>query len=433
MRTITAIFTLALFVGCNPKVPTYVYPTPVNTSSKSVQSIEKQLFITMDGVTATADFPGSRLATFQAVGPKVSGKPRSLFIADIPAENMPINNSPWYAFGLNAVDAREVTIRLQFPKGVGNRYLPKTSSSLSGPWTYVQFDLVDTSKNTADITLQLNENWLYLAGQEVIATDSIYRWISGLPSTANLQVDTIGLSKNGRPIWGIELSPKPKDKRPTVVFMSRQHPPEVTGFQAFQAFYTRLLADDPLALSFRQNFRILAIPVVNPDGVDEGHWRHNAGGVDLNRDWAEYRQPEVKAVVSWLLSKTKKNQVVWGMDFHSTQYDVLYTHDPKLVDYRNSVIVQRWTDKLATWAKETYPGASELPKYTAFGRPLVTGQDTLRIEPDKIGKPTSASWFVQHYKSIGITYEVGDEQDRSYIKAKAEKAAELMMEELLGK
>jgi len=432
MRIMIAFATLSFLIACNSKVPTYVYPTPVDTKSKEVKLLNGQVFVTMDGVTATSDFPGARLEKFQAAGPRVTGTPRSLFIADIPAENQPINKSPWYAFGVNAIDEREVNIRLRYPAGIGNRYLPKIAPSLSGPWTYVQFDLIDTLENTADIKLRLNKEWLYLAGQEVIATDSIHRWLTGLTTAVKPSIDTIGMSRQGRPIWGLELSTGPKDKRPTVVFLSRQHPPEVTGFQAFQSFYMRLLSDDPLAVSFRQNFRVLAVPVVNPDGVDEGHWRHSTGGIDLNRDWAQYHQPEVQSVVSWLTGKTKKDQVVWGMDFHSTQYDVLYTHDPLKVDFRNAKMLDNWTDKLSSWTANTYPGASEKPATTKFGRPLVIGQDTLRIEASPIGKPTSASWFAQHYKAIGVTYEVGDEQDRDYIKAKATKAAELMMEELLG-
>ena len=41
---------------------------------------------------------------------------------------------------------------------------------------------------------------------------------------------------------------------------------------------------------------VIVYPLMNPDGVDEGHWRHNTGGIDLNRDWAHYNQPETRQV-----------------------------------------------------------------------------------------------------------------------------------------
>ena len=422
--TLFSVAALILAVGCSRNLATYDYPTPVDTKTRDVRLLDIDRFETASGVYALADFPGARLAGFSESG-------QDTFLADIPAENQPINQSPWYAFGLQSKSAREVVIALTYPAGTGNRYLPKTAPSRQGPWTYVPFDRVDTLANQAFVRLQIGPQTTYLAGQELIATDSIATWIGTLTSKPAPILHTIGQSKLGRPIWGLEFSEGFEDKRPTVVLLSRQHPPEVTGFQAFQAFVERLLTDESLANSFRQNYRLLLVPVVNPDGVDEGHWRHNAGGIDLNRDWAEYRQPEVAAVQRWLQSKTTTDQVVWGMDFHSTQYDVLYTHDPQRVSYRNADKLSRWVEDLRTWTAETYRGASAKPVTTPLGRPLVTGQDTLRVEPDAIGKPTSASWFVQHYRAIGVTYEVGDEQDRDYIKAKARAAAEGMMRTLM--
>jgi len=426
LRLFALLLALVTLIACGRKLATYDYPSPVETKTREVRLLDIERFDAADGVTAYADFPGARLAGFGESG-------RDTFRCDIPAENQPINSSPWYAFALTAERPREIVLDLTYPVGTGNRYQPKTATSLQGPWTHLSYDRVDTIANHAYFRVPVGPMRTYLAGQEVIATDSIGRWMGNLTSTPAPRILTLGKSKLNRPIWAIELGGGKADKRPTVVFLSRQHPPEVTGWQAFQAFFERVLANDPKAQRFRETHRIIAVPVVNPDGVDEGHWRHNAGGIDLNRDWSEYRQPEVATVVAWLQDNVEKENMLWGMDFHSTQYDVLYTHDPTLVEFRGKAIVDQWTQGLAAWAAETYPGASAKPVTTAFERPVITGQDTLRVEPDAIGRPTSASWFVQHFGGVGITYEVSDEQDRDYIRAKARKAAELMMEMLTGK
>ena len=418
---------LALAACSGGKLATYEYPSPVDTSMREVLLLDEQRFTTPSGVTASSDFPGARLAGFRESGTdEATGLPR--YTAEIPAENAPINPSPWYAMALTAETPGEVIVRLAYPAGTRNRYQPKTAAAPGGPWAYVAQDRVDTAGRFADVRLELGRRPLYLAAQELIATDSVRRWITGLPL---VDVDTVGESWLGRPIWKLELTRGKRDERPAVVFLSRQHPPEVTGFQAFQAFFARLLEDDALARGFRDRYRVVAFPVVNPDGVDEGHWRHNAGGVDLNRDWADYRQPEVRAVAGWLQRALAPHQVVWGMDFHSTQYDVLYTHDPARVAFRGADTLRAWTDALAAWAAETYAGASGRPTENRLGRPVVTGQDTLRIEPDAIGRPTSASWFAQHFGAVGVTYEVADEQDRAYIRAKARRAAEELMRRLV--
>ena len=77
-----------------------------------------------------------------------------------------------------------------------------------------------------------------------------------------------------------------------------------------------------------KKYRVLAFPLINPDGVDLGHWRHNASGVDTNRDWGRYRQPEIKSIVKFIhkIKKRDNNKIVMGLDFHSTYYDVFYTN-----------------------------------------------------------------------------------------------------------
>lgn len=433
-RLLAACAAITLAAACTNRLRTYDYPRPVDTETRAVRLLPDTLFTTAIGVTATAEFPGARLAGFRASGTdSATGLP--LLVAEIPPENQPINPSPWYAFGLRAGLPTEVVVRLTYPPTARHRYQPKTAPALDGPWTYVPGDRVDTVGHIADVRLTVpGPEGVYLAGQEVIATDSIARWIDRmLAAEPALTQTVVGESRLGRPIRKLELNPAIRDPRRTVVFMSRQHPPEVTGFLAFQAFWDELVnGDDPAAVAFRQNHRIIAFPVVNPDGVDEGHWRHNAGGVDLNRDWAEYNQPAVRAVVEWLQDSTGRDEVVWGMDFHSTQYDVLYTHDPTRVDYAGSGLVDAWTTAIADWSRTNYPGASDLPTEDPLGRVVVTGQDTLRVEPDAIGRPTSASWMAKHYGGIGITYEVGDEQDRAYIEAKAREAARQLAAALTG-
>ena len=96
-------------------------------------------------------------------------------------------------------------------------------------------------------------------------------------------------------------------KKKLVILLTRQHPPEVTGYFAFQHFLNTLLENTTLSNDFLDTHRVLAFPLINPDGVDLGHWRHNAKGVDLNRDWSAYRQPEIRNVVRYI-NKVKKEE-----------------------------------------------------------------------------------------------------------------------------
>ncbi len=427
-----ALALLGLHASCRPQLQTYVTPQPVDTETRPVLLLRDTIFATPNGVLAKADFPSARLANFEQLSPD-SASGLQVYRAEIPAENEPINQSPWYAMHLSAPSEQEIIVRLQFPRGVGNRYLPKVASRLAGPWTYLPTTNFDSTGNTLDVRLNVGPTGVYLAGQEIIATDSIRRYVQNfVAARPQLRWDTIGQSRLGRSIWKLDTgSDDEDDRRPTVILFSRQHPPEITGFQAFQAFLETVFADTQAARDFRERYRIIIFPLINPDGVDEGHWRHNTGGIDLNRDWGYYRQQEVLTVVQWLQQHTRRDQVVWGMDFHSTQYDVLYTHDPLKVNFKGVELLQAWTDSLAAFVKREYAAPYQPLRTRDMYRAAIVGQDTLRIEPEAIGRPTSASWIAMHYQAVGVTYEVADEQDRVYIQQKAQAAAQYWMEILL--
>lgn len=62
-----------------------------------------------------------------------------------------------------------------------------------------------------------------------------------------------------------------------MMVIGRLHPPEVTGQFALQAFVESLCMDSETAKKFRKEYTVYVVPMMNPDGVDNGHWRHNTG------------------------------------------------------------------------------------------------------------------------------------------------------------
>ena len=102
---------------------------------------------------------------------------------------------------------------------------------------------------------------------------------------------------------------------------------------------------------------------------------------------------------------------VWfGFDFHSTSEDILYTILDSVVPRQNSV-VQPWLNGI----KERMP------------------EDEWYEEPYDITSPISKNWIYKTFNAEAVTYEVGDEMDRDYLKKKARISAEVMMEVLLDK
>ena len=195
-----------------------------------------------------------------------------------------------------------------------------------------------------------------------------------------------------------------------VMIIGRQHPPEATGTMALLAFVEELAGDSPLAQEFREDFRVHVIPLVNPDGVDLGHWRHNTGGVDLNRDWVAFNQPETRAVRDTYseILEAPGHELWFGIDFHSTQRDVFYALE-RAFETDPAGIIDPWLDYIGT----------NLPDYE------------VNDSPGGLGSPTSRGWFYQEFDAPAVSYEVGDQTDRALIREVATTAARGTMEILL--
>jgi hypothetical protein len=85
------------------------------------------------------------------------------------------------------------------------------------------------------------------------------------------QIDTLGTTIQGRPIWGLKLGKRVTgpDPRPVVFLNALTHAREPEGMQALFYFVDDLLASygtDPLARSLLDHRVIYVVPVVNPDG-----------------------------------------------------------------------------------------------------------------------------------------------------------------------
>jgi hypothetical protein len=119
-------------------------------------------------------------------------------------------------------------------------------------------------------------------------------------------VEEIGRTERGRPLLAVRVSPRPPESgEASTAVLSGIHPLEWIGVEAHLALLERLLAEPP-------GREVLCIPLVNPDGIArvEEHRRagrrrfvrHNARGVDLNRNfptaWGE--RALVARLVPWV-------------------------------------------------------------------------------------------------------------------------------------
>lgn len=227
----------------------------------------------------------------------------------------------------------------------------------------------------------------------------------------SVQVDTAGYSNQGRPIIEFTVDDSSYvENKGILALLSRQHPPEVSGYRTYQVFFRTLIGDSELAKTFRQHFVIKSYPIINPDGVVNGHWRHNGAGVDLNRDWTNFNQPETQAIRDALIEEVSDNNrtMYYGIDFHSTNENIFY---PILDEIKTSPdnLTQRW-----------YRIVDEV-------------NPTLNFVSEEFdtSSPISKNWFYHTFGSDALTFEVHDELSLDEIQKLGVNSANSLMELLI--
>ena len=399
-RYISLLFLFFLF-SCNP-TPTLVpqsYDPPGATDTRDKEIVfqaRAQFSFAEDGVFFSNDFEGGRLVDVRRTAP-------GEYAGVIMPENLPINNSAWYAFNAWSMQKQTINLTLHY-RGGAHRYWPKWSWDKTH-WTPLDSSQVEVAgdKITAKFELEIGKDTLWVAGQELLTSYHSGAWRDRLAQKAFINSRVIGTSREGRPIHALEFS-ETSSPEAYILVIGRQHPPEIAGALALMPFVEYLASDTELAKSFRSRYAVWVVPVVNPDGVAEGHWRHNTGGVDLNRDWYGFNQPETRAVRDYFLQLKEDNKAVFAaFDFHATRYDIMYTLDRDLLEGND--FTDAWLDGIR----------AELPEYT------------LTDEPGGLGSPISKVWFYETFQAPAFTYEVGDETERALINVVASTAAKQLM------
>ena len=308
-----------------------------------------------------------------------------------------INPSPWYGFHVqpsaqavqpSGESSIEVTLSYSLH---GHRYWPKVSTDGSR-WRRLTEEEVTIQGDSAILKLRDVGRGLFVSAQEILDSAHYASWLGALAETyPAVEFSVIGHSAGRRPIHAIRTNPRASN---LVLILGRQHPPEVSGGVALKAFVETLLSGrsracrnrDSNACRFYDHHGLVVVPLVNPDGVDHGHWRLNFGSVDLNRDWGPFTQPETRAVKRFFETVMAEGKTLRLMlDFHSTHRSLIYT--------------QTANDRT------TPPGFAKA--WSDLARRLGAKFDHEPRAP--IDTPNTKNYFFKTHGVPAITYEVGDE------------------------
>lgn len=388
----------------------YDPPDVTNTADKEITPQKKRIIgVGEPTVWVSNSFEGARVSDFYMAEDSVL----EIFIEP---ENAPINNSPWYAFKIWSDSMRTAEVRLNY-SDASHRYIPKVNVYRDGGWEIDKpAELIrDDSDSTATLRLSLSPDPVIVSAQALHTPAHLEEVLAKRNITGHNYVErsVAGKSKEGRPVYQYVITEAAESETaPVLILLSRQHPPEVSGYRASLYFMEEITADNELARRFRETFVTYAFPMINPDGAANGHWRHNAGGVDLNRDWENFNQPETRAVRDALLplAGMENRKVFYGLDFHSTNENIFYPINEEVKTVPDN-FTQEWSDRVIA----AHPEVS------------------FNVEEFDTSSPISKNWIYKSFGADAVTYEVDDELDAGTLETVSRSAARLMMEMLLEK
>ncbi len=384
-RTLLLLAAAVYLAACASLAPVYQAGTPCEASS----------------FTVVDDFAGARRGSCAVLGSE------HVRLRILPEDDGFINDSAWYAFRVQPKTPTAVTVTLQYSGG-HHRYVPKTSDDGLN-WIPIDESRVSISADGTEATFTLQDANVpvWIAGQEIITPAMYSIWNRKMEKHAEVELRPLGKSINGVTIEALSVNP---DAKNVLMIIGRQHPPEVSGAFAFLSFFETLAGETDLAREFRSRFGIIAVPLLNPDGVLGGNWRHNLGGTDLNRDWGPFEQPETRLMNKLLteLGESDRDLRVF-LDFHSTQRNLFYTQDQERITEPEGFT--------ATWLENARLRVQDYSFTNEEGT----------AEKEGVAK----NYIYHRYGIPTATYEVGDETNREATRQAAVVFAEELMKLML--
>ena len=112
------LINFVFFIGCD-SAKSISFKSPVDTSTKPIAFQVKKVYGLNDvGVFASNQFDGARLNGFEKLNDSTA-------LVIINPENIPINNSPYYAFKTWSSTPKPFYFTFKYPKGFKHRYISK--------------------------------------------------------------------------------------------------------------------------------------------------------------------------------------------------------------------------------------------------------------------------------------------------------------------
>ena len=230
----------------------------------------------------------------------------------------------WFYFGLHGAAGQPVRLNFvnagqsAYPKG-WEGYRVACSEDHQN-WFRLDTDF---DGQTMRVAFTPTSNCVYLAYFEPYSYERHLDLIGAAATSEHVTLERLGSTLDGRDMLLLQItraqSATPLAQKKKVWLIARQHPGETMAEWFVEGFLERLLDDaDPTSRVLLDTCAFYVVPNMNPDGAVRGNLRTNAGGANLNREWAA-PSLETSPEVYWVRQKMHEVGVDLSLDAHGDE------------------------------------------------------------------------------------------------------------------
>ncbi len=248
---------------------------------------------------------------------------------------------------------------------------------------------------SADITPETQV--VYFAYFEPYSHERHLDLIGSAATSEQVQVQHLGQTLDGRDMTLLRIADAagavPIAQRKKIWLIARQHPGEAMAEWFVEGFVERLLdGDDPVARVLLAHCVFYVVPNMNPDGAVRGNLRTNAGGANLNREWAA---PSLEKSPEVFLVRQKMLEV--GVDLN------LDAHGDEGLPY-NFVVGTEGT--AGYWPRIEALEATFKSAWQTTCPDFQTAQGYGRAAPGAANPTLATNWVGQQFNCLAFTIEM---------------------------
>lgn len=161
---------------------------------------------------------------------------------------------------------------------------------------------------------------LWIAYFQPYTNADLQEFLNESSDYSGVEIASAGLSEENRQIPLVRIKPNKEvtaQEIQKIWIVAREHPGETPCSFVCEGMIQAIL-NDPCGKKLRDSYEFCIIPILNIDGVFHGYYYHSSTGVNLARDWQDFRSVETRILRDAVAADVNEKDLRLMVNLHSS-------------------------------------------------------------------------------------------------------------------